>query len=194
MLTELMQPVRKHLDYDETKNELIKRALTKFFDELGFIYKDFILGFKIDDEEKKIKVYVDIDKFENIPLLKGGKLLTIFQQMSDRLPPNVEGMPYDWMFIKQGRKHASVEIGIIKELFKKLGSMKMIGAVEMGLLNEALARLGDSAMKYGGIEILLALDFVREITKSINYTQEEKIKQLERELSSKEMFAPYHTF
>lgn len=189
----MMSPVRKHLDYGETKNELVRRALENFFRELGFIWEDFILGFKIDDEEKKIKVYVDIDKFENIPLLKGGKLLSIFQQMSGRLPSNIEGMPYEWMFIKQEKKYSSVELGLIKELFKKLGTMKIVGAAEMGLLNEALARLGDAAVKYGGVEILLALDFVREITKSINLTQKEKIKRLETELRSREMFAPHYT-
>lgn len=192
-------PVKKHLDYGEINEEVssegpefkeIKKTLQNFFNGLGFIYEDFVLGF-YKDEENKIRVYIDIDKFENIPLLKGGKLLSIFQQMSERLPKNIFGENYEWMFIRQDKVHATIEINLLKRAIKKLVKMRKVGSAEMGLLNEALARLGDNVIRYGGVEAFLALDFVREITNNIRLGQEEKIRKLEEEVRSTEMFAPY---
>jgi len=165
----LNNPVRKHLDYEEpsedlTVEDLAKIEVQKFFEHMGFHYEDFVNRYVIDEENNVIKVYVNIEHLENIPLLRGGKFLTVLQQISVKFIPTLKGKNYSWLFIREKLK---------------------IGSAEMGIFNEALARLGDEVVQKGGVEVLLTYDIVRQLANVMNTNTEAIKKQLEKELAQK---------
>lgn len=177
-MEKLKSPMGEQMDFDDIGDDLgsfsdikpeyydirdvVEREVRKFFERMGFRYEDFVRRYSVNEEDKVIKVYVDIDRLEKIPLLKGGKFLTILQQIAGKFAPMLNEKEYSWLFIRVDNKRASAE---------------------MGILNEALARLGDDVVQKGGIEALLTYDMVRQLANIMNTNTEAMKRQLEKELA-----------
>ena len=119
-------PISPPIPIDEQEESTYSNPeLTKFMTELGF-QENIIIGVETEETEDTIvnQVKINTARFEEVPFLKGGKILSVLQAFAKRLPIEYEGKKVEWLFIPSEDITEEVEEDSIQEIIIDLGSTK----------------------------------------------------------------------
>ena len=174
----LNNPVKIQLDRDEWQShvESAMQLAREVFDKIGI---DTAILQNIEFEDGKANVYIDTTPFENIPMLKGGRILAILQGISNKFPSTIEGESIEWVF----KKAQSPEI-----------EKSAANIFDTGLLNELFGRIGDTIMKSGVPEAAILLMIGKKLTEKINQIERKRLEEMREYLEKGTIYRPFTGF
>ena len=174
----LDNPVRIQLDRDEWQDYVsgAMQLAKEIFEKVGI---DPNILQNIEFENGKANVYIDTTPFEDIPMLKGGRILAVLQGISNQFPSTIEGESVEWIFKKAQNPQIEKSAANI---------------FDTGMLNELFGRIGDTVMRSGVPEAALLLMIGKKLTEKINEGERKRLKEMREYLEKGKVYRPFTGF